>query len=538
MSFLSSVITKYELTNQDIRIYRILCFLSAGFHLLHGFLVNNSNPNDNITLPLSVFLSILLIVVITTSYGKLAKYFIFFVYFAAIIVTLSIIIIAVINNFETYYTTLTLIAVIVLSTVFKNHIHLVVYLALSFSLIFISSSTMEIGRINFLMILVAASLFMYLMMKERLSTRDELKESKEILKTVFYESNDAILFVDNISTEILEANQISHKLFELDHNKELVGITIDELLNFKIKPGKKSEVDGGNTLLTRSDNQTIWKEEIEIITQNGQKWLEGVFKNIYISDRLCTLIRFSEITNRKLTELAKAEFNELQKKFLESTSHELRTPLTSIKGFSEILENRINELTPNQIERCFTYVNKNIDRLERLIADVGDTSKFERGTFKLDKKIINFSSFFLKEMAGYKTLLGNEFDYHNKIDSPKNIRMDEDRISQVFNNIIHNAIKNTPKETRKISAQAEISVDKVKVSISDNGAGIELKNIDSIFKPFNTIETKYSTRGTGLGLYISRLIVEGHEGAINATSGGLNHGATFIIHLPILNTQN
>ena len=227
-----------------------------------------------------------------------------------------------------------------------------------------------------------------------------------------------------------------------------------------------------------------------------------------------------------------------RERFIEITTHELRTPLTNIKGFVEVLRKYDDKVTQKKKREIFKMLEKNIKRLELLINDVSYISKIDQNTFRLDKKEVDFGSFFLNEMLGYKRSLGDLFDYKLR---PTNVELfpklflDENRIHQVFDNIINNAIKQSPKETLKINVQATLLLEHIRIRFNDNGIGIAEENIERIFEQFVSIPTRLSVTGTGIGLYLSRMIIEKHGGTIKAKSEGFDQGASFIIDLPIYN---
>ena len=105
-------------------------------------------------------------------------------------------------------------------------------------------------------------------------------------------------------------------------------------------------------------------------------------------------------------------------------------------------------------------------------------------------------------------------------------------MQQVFDNILGNAIKQTDKTKRRISFALKVYPNRIIVRITDNGAGIDPKNLESIFEQFVSIPTEFSATGTGMGLYISRKIIEFHNGIISAQSKGHGKGTTFVIELP------
>lgn len=214
----------------------------------------------------------------------------------------------------------------------------------------------------------------------------------------------------------------------------------------------------------------------------------------------------------------------------------LRTPTTSIKGFFELLQTHKENITVEKREFIFNIIERNLNKLEHLIDDVSDISKSERGIeIKLRKENINLYDYLDREIAVYNNLLEGQFS--SIIDEQFkeiNIDIDRDRISQVLANIINNARKNTPEDGRMIILTGiKNNADYVSINIADNGAGIEEKNLEQLFTQFISIPTKYSVVGSGIGLFLSKMIIEKHYGTITAFSEGLDKGATFTIKLPI-----
>ena len=115
---------------------------------------------------------------------------------------------------------------------------------------------------------------------------------------------------------------------------------------------------------------------------------------------------------------------------------------------------------------------------------------------------------------------------------PLNIEGDQSRLRQVLDNLVSNAIHHSHPEHRLIKLSLTISPSIIQIIITDNGAGIAPDNLERIFTQFISIETEFSTTGTGIGLYLSQKIMELHGGKITAQSQGSGHGATFIVELP------
>ncbi len=220
-------------------------------------------------------------------------------------------------------------------------------------------------------------------------------------------------------------------------------------------------------------------------------------------------------------------------KFITMTSHELRTPLTSIKGYFEFLHKYWKNLEEKNIDSSLETIFKNISRLERLISGVININMIERENF-----IMNMSDFYLCELMDdiqdfYNIQFNESIKFkRNKLEMDTIVYGDQDRLQGVLDNLLDNAIRHTGEETRKINVVSEILPDLIRIKISDNGAGIDSKNMDRIFEQFVSIPTKYTITGTGIGLFISRKTIEAHEGSLAAKSEGVNRGATFVIELP------
>ena len=230
---------------------------------------------------------------------------------------------------------------------------------------------------------------------------------------------------------------------------------------------------------------------------------------------------------------ARRDLEERRDSFIEVTSHELRTPLTAIRGYAELLEQRYDELDQADREQYFETIKRNVQRLERLIKGVSTLRQIERGIFCLDMTELDIFYFLAEALLPYQTRLGEQLEMQSGPEKgPVLIEGDPDRLLQILDNLMENAVKHTPKDRRKILVTPEVRPDVVRILISDNGAGIAQEYLDRIFEPFTTFPTPYSVSGTGIGLYLSRMIAETHGGTLTAHSEGRGRGATFILEIP------
>ena len=238
------------------------------------------------------------------------------------------------------------------------------------------------------------------------------------------------------------------------------------------------------------------------------------------------------------------QHDKMQKEFINITAHELRTPIQSIMGYTEMMKS-FPEKTANYVQP----IERNAQRLYKLIQDILDITKIESGNFVLKKTQFDLQekiNTVINDLTTAKKLDGInqnvKFIFHPN-ESFK-VFADKERIYQVISNLIRNAAK----FTRGDQAKIEIILEKVKkdkkeedewisVKIRDNGTGIDQEILPRLFSKFTTTS---EFGGTGLGLYISKKIIEAHGGTIRGYNNNLNgekKGATFEFILPLYKTK-
>jgi len=230
------------------------------------------------------------------------------------------------------------------------------------------------------------------------------------------------------------------------------------------------------------------------------------------------------------------ELDGMKSEFLSTAAHELRTPLTSILGFSEILLKK--KLDEERKNRFLKIINEESVSLSALINDLLDLSRIESGKgFKIKKAPIDIGGIILENIDLFQA----QTDKHTfKVNLPHDlvkIEADKDKINQVIENLISNAVKFSP-EGGEITVSIEEAKDKLKVNISDNGMGISEKDLSHVFEKFYRAEnaSRAAIGGTGLGLAIAKYIVESHGGEISVESK-LGKGSTSSFTLPTKSTQ-
>ncbi len=213
-----------------------------------------------------------------------------------------------------------------------------------------------------------------------------------------------------------------------------------------------------------------------------------------------------------------------------TVSHELRSPLTSVKGFTSLMLNRWDRLTDEQKRMMLEQVNHDADRVTRLITELLDISRLETGRLVLRRQLVDLSVL-AASVVGKVHLEYADLEAEVSFpDAFPRVYADPDKLEQVLTNLVENACKYaSPLGLRIIGARG---TDEVTVGVTDRGAGIPASDLPQVFdKFFRRSEGKPT--GSGLGLWISRGLVEAHGGSLVATSQpGI--GSTFSFTLPLI----
>jgi two-component system sensor histidine kinase KdpD len=223
--------------------------------------------------------------------------------------------------------------------------------------------------------------------------------------------------------------------------------------------------------------------------------------------------------------------DELRTALLSSVSHDLRTPLAAIKASAESLLQHDVAWSDEDREGFAAAIVRESDRLNRLVANLLDMSRIEGGGLRPQRDWYDVGELIREAVARlHPLLIGRRVDLMIADDLPP-VALDYLMIDQVITNLLENAVKYTPSGT-PIDVRAERCDDRVQVAIADHGPGIPPDKRGSVFDKFSRLERRGQAQGSGLGLAVSKGLVEGHDGRIwiAETPGG---GATFIFELPI-----
>ena len=348
-------------------------------------------------------------------------------------------------------------------------------------------------------------------------TQENLEQESKRLHSILSYMTDGVL-ATNRRGQIIMINDMA---------KKQLGVERDDALNQNILELLKIEEEYElRDLITQSPELMIYSQNV-----NGE----------YISLR----VRFALIRRESgfisglvavLHDTTEQEKEERERRlFVSNVSHELRTPLTSVKSYLEALdEGALTEpVAPDFIKVSLDETN----RMMRMVTDLLHLSRIDNETSHLDVELINFTAFitFILNRFDKMRSQDDEKKYELVRDYPINsvwIEIDTDKMTQVIDNILNNAIKYSP-DGGKITVSMKTTDDQMILSISDQGLGIPKEDLPKIFDRFYRVDKARSRAqgGTGLGLAIAKEIVKQHNGFIWAKSE-YGKGSTFTIVLP------
>ena len=348
-------------------------------------------------------------------------------------------------------------------------------------------------------------------------TQENLEQESKRLHSILSYMTDGVL-ATNRRGQITMINDMA---------KRQLGVVSDEAFNQNILELLKIEDEYElRDLITQSPEMMIYSQNV-----NGE----------YISLR----VRFALIRRESgfisglvavLHDTTEQEKEERERRlFVSNVSHELRTPLTSVKSYLEALdEGALYEpVAPDFIKVSLNETN----RMMRMVTDLLHLSRIDNATSHLDVELINFTAFITFILNRFDKMRSQDEDkkYELVRDYPINsvwIEIDTDKMTQVIDNILNNAIKYSP-DGGKITVSMKTTDDQMILSISDQGLGIPKEDLPKIFDRFYRVDKARSRAqgGTGLGLAIAKEIIKQHNGFIWAKSE-YGKGSTFTIVLP------
>ncbi len=354
----------------------------------------------------------------------------------------------------------------------------------------------------------------------------KLREDKQWFSTTLKSIGDAVITTDT-EEKIKFMNPVAESL-TCWNMKEALNKNVKSVFNI---------IDEKNPSFSDNPVKTVLKEGIMysfskstiLITRNGSEMPVDVCASPIKDDKghiNGVVLIFRDISEQIILDRIKDDF-------IHNVSHELRTPLTVIReSVAQIYDGILGKVNDEQKKFLFLCL-KNTDRLRRIVDEILDISKMEAGKVQLRKKKTDLSELVLSSLDAFAPVIINKgLELKKTIsDSPLNVYVDRDRIIQVLNNLIGNALKFTKKGFIQVTTKDQQRY--VACSVTDSGIGIASDNLTSVFDKFQQFgqPVNKDDTGTGLGLPISKEIIQLHNGDIFAESS-LNEGSTFTFTLP------
>lgn len=348
---------------------------------------------------------------------------------------------------------------------------------------------------------------------------DSLNSERGRLQAIVNGMSDGVIIMDNWGRVIL-LNSVVEKLFRITNEASKGKNIVRVIRDYELEKLLHQSLETGKSI----------KKQIQVLTPDRRVFRVYVTPISTGEDMGEVVAILKNITDKKILE-------EMRSEFVANVSHELRTPLTSIRGFAETLLDGACE-DPSTARKFLLIINKEAERLSRLIDELLNLSKIEE-----DKFVINHEAFdiidLIKSTVAIIQARAAEKNLTIDLDMPGELPLvhgDPDMIGQVLLNLIDNGINYTQAGgTIRISAGADQG--EMNVNVQDNGIGIPPENLSRLFERFYRVDKARSRElgGTGLGLSIVKHIVEAHKGRIQVESK-VGKGSTFSFQLPLAET--
>ncbi len=351
-------------------------------------------------------------------------------------------------------------------------------------------------------------------------TQTALRDSEARYRSLIKLSPVALLVVDD---EVLFVNQAAVEMFAAADADELIGLPLDRLL-----PHRTVEVTRDGFQVLDDEDRALPTVEAELLRLDGSRFDAEISTARYpMGDRTAVLAAIRDVTERK-------RLDKLKDEFISTVNHELRTPLTSIKGSLGLAVGGVLGPMSADMEEAIGIAHRNCDRLIRLINDLLDVQKIASGRMVYRIAPVALCEV-LKRAVGENSPMASERGLTLDLACPPQdllVLADPDRLNQVVTNLLSNAIKFSPAGS-PVSIDVRVDGPHAWICVTDRGPGIPEAFQARIFDKFSQADAS-NTRdksGTGLGLNISRAIVEAHKGAITFDTRP-GRGTTFRFSIP------
>jgi len=359
------------------------------------------------------------------------------------------------------------------------------------------------------------------------------------------------LIAANTLANLILADQLKERNAIIEESRRFLNLLLDSFsdqiavydvereivyMNEAFKKAERSE-DLEAEIAGAVEESALRKESItkEYETSDGRFYsIETIPLRLEGEERILLIV--SDITGTKELERIK-KIDRMKTEFVANVSHEIRTPLAAIKAYTETLLYSFEDLDSETLQEFLDTILKQSEHLESIVEELLDFSRIESGTLKVEKEktdIVSLTKEVLNKLQAFAEKNGVKIEFESEVDECL-VEIDSRQFRKVINNLVSNAIKYSDKE--KSDRWVKISVyprdSEVEIIVADNGIGIPEHVGDRIFQRYYRVDSKltYEVSGTGLGLTITKEIVEAHGGQIWYESVE-KMGTTFHVVIP------
>ena len=360
--------------------------------------------------------------------------------------------------------------------------------------------------------------------------------AREVYRAVV-EAAGAAMFIVDEEGRVVVANECARDLFGVGPDER--PLLRDLLLRGHIRTVDGVPVERGRGPTRRAiAGETVSGEYAFVHARTG---LDLTFRVVAAplsgpdGRRRGAILTMHDVSNILRTEKEKEEF-------LSLVTHELKTPLTPLKTVAQLIRSRLKRardgsraLDFDALERNVLTIERQVDRMDRLVTDLLEVSRIGRGRFELRPEPLDLAAIVREVVQRWSETAAEEGRHTFDLDSPESLPLsaDQQRIEQVVMNLVGNAVKYSPRGGPvrvRVSREDGSAI----VSVQDEGIGIAPDEIGRLGKvPFERGKRAHGYAGVGIGLYLTRLVAEGHGGRIELRSEGEDRGTTVRLVLPL-----
>lgn len=358
---------------------------------------------------------------------------------------------------------------------------------------------------------------------ERKRAEEALRASGERLMRIVETMADGLVILDR-EGQITLANAAAETILRLPRSEIIKRTYRDPAWKSSTADGKPLSEEAQPFHRVMRTGKPVYGAELSIEHPNGTRAILSI-NAAALRDASGSIegvvASLSDITERKQTEQWREEY-------IHSVSHDLRAPLTVIQGHAQMIQHHPDDV--ELVQRSTKAIVTSSHRMNTMIRDLVDSARLEAGQFKLNRVPMDLGTFLVELKGRLVSLAGTERVRIEVLDGMPQVLADPSCVERILTNLLVNALKYSPPDS-EVVVRAEPRVAKVAVSVVDRGVGITPKEIPLVFERFYRSGSTVNIDGLGLGLYITRMLVEAHGGEIWVESN-VGQGSAFSFTLP------